>query len=162
MKERGVLIVELCLVIAVLVILLFKVVDIMFLYEKPYNMAIITREAGLEAYRRCSTIEQKKEAEECLEKSLSNVVLFTKNNGNRVVDADLVVRLWKVIPNKKSKLVGQFKIGNSKSRYTPKKVATLKSYNYSLRDSIVTVEVFLDPNTNMPFFNRNLYESAVF
>lgn len=161
-NEKGKAVLELAIVAPFFLILFIGLVDIAFIIRKQQYMSVALREAGNAAYRQCHAAAEGTPTNNCLQNSSWETQGFINNNGGVIDGTNIIVRSWKVTTSN-PELKGEFKTGAEISKITHDRVGNLNSYNKDLRDSIITVEVFLDnTDSNIPLFSRNLYDAMVF
>ena len=161
MKDKGSAVIELALVIPFFLIMIIGVTDISFTIQKNQYLSLVVREAGNSAYRQCRRMSSE-DTEECLTNSAKESVSFINNSGGVIGGADLIVRSWTVDKGESNILKGEYKNGSFESKITEDRVKKFNSYDEELRQTLITVEIYLENTNNVPFFKRNLYEVMVF
>lgn len=161
-NEKGKAVLELAIVAPFFLVLFVGLIDIAFIIRKQQYLSVALREAGNAAYRQCQSAIEGEPTNTCLQNSTFETLGFINNNGGVVDGADVLVRSWEVTESDPV-LKGEYRTGQEASRFNEVRVGNLNSYNKDLRESIITVEVFLDnTDSNIPFFSRNLYDAMVF
>lgn len=166
-NEKGTAMVELAVVVPFFVILMLGLVDVAFTIQKSQYLSVVVRELGNTSFRKCKDASVGAATDTCLKVAAEEVLEFTKTS-SVISDTDVLIQSWKVNGSKgfstAPTLKGTYKVGNTLvSQYKSTVVLNLNSYDYNLRDTLITVEV-LNKNSTNPFlsFSRNLYENIIF
>lgn len=157
-NDKGKAMIELAIVTPLLVILILGIVDIFFIIQKNQQLSVLVREVGNVAFRECATVDDTNSST-CLNAAITEASSFIQNSPS-IQGAQLSVQSWNVENNTTSQLKGS--AGTGTPRIDGSFVAALHSYDYELRDTLITVEVYLPNDSNTPFFNRNLYDAIIF